>query len=155
MILGVLFFILLTFAALTSAMSLMEPVVELLEEKTPLNRVAATVLAGVATWALGVAALLSFNKWAEYKWFERNIFDLLDALTSKIMLPLTGLGIIVFFGWFMRQPSIRDELNLKGTAWAVWSLVAKIIAPLLVLLIFVNQLGGLDWLWQWFTNPSA
>jgi NSS family neurotransmitter:Na+ symporter len=69
LVIGALFFLLLTFAALTSSISLLEPVVELLEERTPLGRVAATIVAGVTIWALGIAALLSFNVWAEVKLF--------------------------------------------------------------------------------------
>ena len=63
-VLGALFFILLSFAALTSSMSLLEPVVALLEEKTPLGRKSATLVAGSVIWLLGVASLLSFNHWA-------------------------------------------------------------------------------------------
>ncbi|MBV7435005.1 sodium-dependent transporter [Cardiobacteriaceae bacterium TAE3-ERU3] len=155
LILGMLFFVLLTFAALTSAISLMEPVVEMLEEKTPLNRVAATIVGGLGTWALGIAALLSFNRWSEIKLFDLNIFDLLDTVTAKFMLPITGLGIIIFFGWFMRQQSIKDELQLRGFAWALWIFVVRFVAPIAVLAIFANQLGWLDWLWAMLDSSTA
>lgn len=151
-ILGVLFFILLTFAAITSAMSLMEPVVEFLEEKTRLNRAMSTLTSGVAIWALGVAALLSFNAWSQVSLFGLNIFDFLDKLTSNFMLPLTGLATIVFLGWFMRQQSIKHELGLSGVWWMAWQLVVKIIAPLAVVLVFAGQLGWLDDIWQWIAS---
>src|SRR5690554_4811397 len=91
-LLGLMFFLLLTFAALTSAISLLEPTVELVEERTPLSRVGATIISGIAVWVLGIAALLSFNIWDDVLFFGLNIFDLLDTFTSKVMLPLTGLG---------------------------------------------------------------
>lgn len=139
-VLGALFFILLTFAALTSAMSLLEPTVELLEEKTPLSRKAATVVAGSAIWLLGVACLLSFNIWSDVMILGNNIFDALDKLTSKFMLPLTGLAIIVFGGWFINQESIRQELGLSGGVYTVWKIVSRFVAPIGVIIVFIASL---------------
>ena len=141
-VLGALFFVLLSFAALTSSMSLLEPVVALVEEKTALGRKGAAVTAGVVIWLLGVASLLSFNHWSEIQILGNNIFDFLDKLTSKFMLPLTGLGIIIFAGWFMNQEKIRQELGLEGTAYLIWSLVSRFVAPLAVIAVFISMLLG-------------
>ena len=141
-VLGALFFVLLSFAALTSSMSLLEPVVALVEEKTALGRKGAAVTAGVVIWLLGVASLLSFNHWSEIQIMGNNIFDFLDKLTSKFMLPLTGLGIIIFAGWFMNQEKIRQELGLEGTAYLIWSLVSRFVAPLAVIAVFISMLLG-------------
>ncbi len=139
-LLGTMFFLLLTFAALTSSISLLEPVVELVEERTPLGRIGATVIAGIATWALGIAALLSFNLWSDVLIFGLNVFDLLDQLTSKFLLPLTGLGAIVFTAWFLDRESVRKELGLGSGAHALWNLVARYVAPIGVLVVFVSNL---------------
>ena len=141
-VLGALFFILLSFAALTSSMSLLEPVVALLEEKTPLGRKSATLVAGSVIWLLGVASLLSFNHWSDIQIMGNNIFDFLDKLTSKFMLPLTGLGIIIFAGWFMNQDSIRRELGLEGPGYTVWRIVSRFVAPLAVIAVFISLLLG-------------
>ena len=140
LVIGALFFLLLTFAALTSSISLLEPVVELLEERTPMNRVTATVVAGVTIWALGIAALLSFNIWGDVKLFGLNIFDLLDYVTSKFMLPLAGLGAIVFAAWKLEQASVKRELRLGDTGFALWTVLARYVAPLGVLYVFWNNL---------------
>ena len=140
LVLGTLFFLLLTFAALTSSISLLEPVVELLEERTPMNRVTATVVAGLTIWALGIAALLSFNVWSEVKLAGLNIFDLLDYVTSKFMLPLAGLGAIVFAAWKLEQASVKHELRLGDTGFALWTVLARYVAPLGVLYVFWNNL---------------
>lgn len=139
-ILGTLFFVLLTFAALTSAISLLEPVVELVEERTPLSRAGATLVAGIATWALGIAALLSFNHWSDVTIIGLNIFDLLDQLTSKFMLPLTGLGAILFAAWCLDRDSVRKELGLGELGFSVWNVVARFVAPVGVLIVFVSNL---------------
>ena len=141
-VLGALFFVLLSFAALTSSMSLLEPVVALLEEKTPLGRKSATLVAGSVIWLLGVASLLSFNHWSDIQIMGNNIFDFLDKLTSKFMLPLTGLGIIIFAGWFMNQDSIRRELGLEGLGYTIWRIVSRFVAPLAVIAVFISLLLG-------------
>ncbi|MBR0568403.1 sodium-dependent transporter [Azoarcus sp. L1K30] len=140
LVLGTMFFLLLTFAALTSSISLLEPVVELVEERTSLSRIGATVLAGLATWALGIAALLSFNIWGDVLIFGLNIFDLLDQLTSKFLLPLTGLGAIVFAAWFIDRDSVRKELGLSAGAFSLWNIVARFVAPAGVLVVFYSNL---------------
>ena len=136
-ILGCLFFIFLTFAALTSSISLLEPTVELLEEKTHMGRKTATVVSSVFIWALGIACILSFNEWSDVKLFDKNIFDLLDYLTSKIMLPVTGLGTVVFGAWMMNQKRIREELNLNEFWFSIWTVVSRFIVPVAVIFILI------------------
>ncbi|WP_447554659.1 sodium-dependent transporter [Vreelandella sp. EE22] len=136
-LLGLAFFLLLTFAALTSAISLLEPVVETLEERTPLGRLASTLVSAIAVWLVGVAALLSFNVWSDIQLFELNIFDLLDTFTGKILLPLTGLGAILFYSYCLNQEEARKELGLGESAYSVWNLLAKYIAPLGVVVVFI------------------
>lgn len=139
-LLGLMFFLLLTFAALTSAISLLEPTVELVEERTPLSRVGATIISGVAVWVLGIAALLSFNIWDDVLFFGLNIFDLLDTFTSKIMLPLTGLGAIIFVAWCLDRNSVTQELGLTGGKEQLWNLVARYVAPIGVIAVFIAGL---------------
>lgn len=139
-ILGTLFFLLITFAALTSSISLIEPSIEFLEERTSMNRTTAVILASIAIWLLGVAALLSFNMWSDVMIFGNNIFDFLDKLTSKFMLPITGLAAIVFAGWLMNQESVRQELGLSGSSWSLWQVIVKFVAPIGVIIVFISAL---------------
>ncbi|MGP9797501.1 sodium-dependent transporter [Halomonas sp. 86] len=139
-ILGLMFFLLLTFAAITSAISLLEPVVETIEERTPLSRVGSTLASGIAVWVLGVAALLSFNVWSEVLLFGLNIFDFLDTFTSKILLPLTGLGAIIFFSLCLDKEEARKELRLDIYDFTLWNLLAKYVAPLGVIIVFLTGL---------------
>ncbi|MDN6179989.1 MAG: sodium-dependent transporter [Halomonas subglaciescola] len=139
-VLGLMFFLLLTFAALTSAISLLEPTVALLEERLSLPRLTATLIGGIAVWLLGVAALLSFNVWADFSLFGLNIFDFLDTLTAKFLLPLTGLGSIVFAAWCLDKESVRQELGFDVYDFSAWNILVKYIAPLGVITVFVTEL---------------
>ena len=141
-IIGTLFFLLITFAALTSSISLLEPTVEFLEERTSMSRTMSTISASIVIWLLGIAALLSFNLWADFTIMGNGIFDALDKVTSKFLLPLTGLAGIIFFGWKMDQTAIQRELNLSGGTWQVWQIVVKFIAPIAIITVFIATLMG-------------
>lgn len=138
---GTVFFILVSIAALSSAISIAEPAVAWTVEKGISRLVSTIVIFGVA-WFIGLGTVLSFNEWGEYKLFGKTFFDSLDFLTSNIMLPLGGLLIAVFVGWFMSSDMIKQEMKMKNeTLFAVWRFVLRFISPVAIALIFINGLG--------------
>lgn len=137
-----LFFLLVAFAAWTSAISLVEPAIAWLTENTRLSRRQAAWLIGVADWLLGIAVLLSFNRWQHVQIvFGLGIFDALDKLTSTIMLPLGGLAMALFAGYVMRSEHARSELGLSGPAYRVWRALIRYVAPLAIGAVFLYLLG--------------
>ncbi len=141
-IIAVLFFLLLTFAAWTSAISLMEPAVAWLIETRELSRTTASTLVGGTIWLLGFLTVWSFNLLADFQPFGRTLFDNLDLLTANIMLPLGGLAIVFFAGWIMCQNSSADELDpAAGAGYRAWRFSARFVAPVAVVLIFLNAIG--------------
>jgi NSS family neurotransmitter:Na+ symporter len=142
LVFGALFFILLLVAAWTSSISLIEPAVTLLIENFQLNRLTASVWSGIITWALGLGTVFSFNIWAESTLFDMTFFDLLDFLTSNLMLPLGGIFIAIFAGWLMAKDTSRAELAMQGTAgYHLWQLLIRYIAPLAVLVVLLHAIG--------------
>lgn len=105
-----------------------------------MSRTVSTIVASIVIWLLGIAALLSFNLWSDFTIMGNNIFDALDKLTSKFLLPLTGLAAIVFLAWRMDQRSIREELGLSRGAFQIWQFIVKVVAPLAVIIVFVSAL---------------
>lgn len=141
-IFGALFFVLLTLAAWTSAISLLEPVAAWMVETLGWSRLRAASVGGVAAWLLGVGSLLSFNHWAEVKIWGKNFFDIAEFLSTTVMLPLGGLFIAIFAGWRMARSSTLAELQIAdGVVYAAWRFLVRFIAPLGVLVIFLNALG--------------
>ena len=141
-IFGALFFLLLAFAALTSGISLMEPAVAWIMENHGLGRVQAATLVGGVVWVLGFTTVLSFNRLSNFQFWNGTIFDNIDFLTSNILLPLGGLLITVFAGWVMCQNSSADELDeTAGPLFRLWRFLARYVAPVAVLLIFLNAIG--------------
>lgn len=138
---GILFFILLVFAALTSSISLVEPVVAWLVENKGLSRTQASIISGCAIWVLGVSVAFSFNIWSEFTIFKKTIFDFLDYITANLMLPIGGFFIAVFAGWVMQEKDVQDELNLPPQYYKPWKFLICYIAPISVFIVFLHVLG--------------
>jgi len=133
-----IFFVLLAFAAWTSAIGLMEPAVAWIVEKYHKTRAQATVMTGLTIWLIGMGSVLSFNVLADVKFLAGTIFDNIDYLTSNIMLPLGGLLIVIFAGWIMCRNSTADELRSTGLLYKAWRLLARFVAPIGILLVLIN-----------------
>jgi len=151
---GTLFFVLLVFAAWTSAISLIEPAVAWLVENRGHTRVYAAVVMGIVTWSLGLLTVLSFNLWSEFKplsnisAFENStMFDLLDYLTANIMLPIGGLLIAVFAGWIMKRETTMHELDIHDQmhlGYRTWRILVKFVAPTAVVIVFLKVTDVFD-----------
>lgn len=154
-LIGTLFFILLAFAAITSAISLLEPPVAWLVENKQWDRAQAARLCGGIVWVLGLGTVFSFNLWSEYKWTQKldlgkvqfllwedkTFFDIIDFLTANIMLPLGGLMIALFAAHLMRRESCEDELAMGNQHFNLWYIVLRYIAPIAVIIIFLHTAG--------------
>ena len=83
--------------------------------------------------------------WSSYTIAGMNLFDALDFLTAKIMLPLGGMFAAIFVGWVIDRRIVRDEVTnygtLKATFYPVYISILKFIAPIGIALIFMNELG--------------
>jgi neurotransmitter:Na+ symporter, NSS family len=139
---GTLFFVLLAFAAWTSSIGLIEPAVAWSVETRGRSRARSATVIGVIVWALGFLTILSFNELENFKILGRTLFENLDHLSSNILLPLGGLFITVFAGWVMCKGSTADELDLgTGGLFTMWRFLARWVAPVAVLLVFLHATG--------------
>ena len=139
---GTLFFVLLLIAAWTSAISLIEPAVTMMIENFNVTRRQAALWTGLATWLLGFGTAFSFNLWSDVTVWGMTFFDHLDFLTSNLMLPLGGICIAVFAGWFMATETSHAELNMQSEAgYAIWRISIRFIAPLAVSIILFHAIG--------------
>ena len=132
------FFILLFFAAITSSISLIEPAITFVVEKFSISRLYATNLLGSLTWVLGIFTVLSFNDLSTFTIFGMTIFDNLDYLTSKIMLPLGGLLMALFVGYVMNKAIVKNELNANQSIIDTWFMIIKVFSPILLIIIFIQ-----------------
>jgi len=149
-IVGVVFFMLLFFAAYSSILGMLEPVVSFLEEHRGYSRPKMAILAGLFGWLLGISAALSFNVWADVRPMaaipflaDKNIFGLLDFSVANFLIPLNALLIAVFAGWIMTRESMLEELGVQDASLRLFlHVVLRYVAPLLIAAIFYTSLTG-------------
>jgi len=134
-----LFFVMLVFAAFTSAISLLEPAVAWLVEKKEITRKRSVLFVGSAIWFLGLGTVFSFNIGANLKLFGLNFFDLLDYFTANILLPLSGFFVAVFAAWFIKREIVLYELHVsKRLLDMSWLISMRFITPLAIAVVFLN-----------------
>jgi NSS family neurotransmitter:Na+ symporter len=149
-VVGAAFFVLLLVSALASALSLLELIVSYAVERG-VARPLAALGGGAVCWALGLATVYSFNVWAQ--WFplagisgfeKKTVFDLIDFLTSNIMLPVGGILLAFFAGWVMSASAVRQELGVRGgPVFALFRFLLRVVCPVaLVLVLLAGLFGG-------------
>ncbi|NLB25972.1 MAG: sodium-dependent transporter, partial [Bacteroidales bacterium] len=142
---SLIFFILLTVAALTSTISVLEVIVAFFVEELELKRKIATLLAAGAVSVPGILCVLSFSKMADMKIFGLTVFQLFDFSSANLFLPVGGLFIVLFVAWFSNRNSVKKEFsnngNLKAGYIPYYLFVIKFIAPLAIAFIFLSGLG--------------
>lgn len=145
---AILFFLLLSLAALTSAISLLEVVVAYFVDELHWKRHTAVVVFGLITFLLGVPSALSYNLLAEVQLFGKTFFDLADYLASNILLPMGGLFIAVFVAWVWGFDRALGELK-KGArnlferypfTITVWQIFLKYLAPVMIFIVFLYSI---------------
>jgi len=149
---GVLFFAMVSIAALTSAISMIEATVAYLNEKHGVSRTKAAIGSGAVLLTISLLAMLSFNVGADWKLFGTTLFDALDYLTSRWMMPLGGILMSVLAGYCLRAEIMRDELDLPPLGHALWLYMVRYVCPVLILMVFLHALGwlGFDPLQRWY-----
>ncbi|MBU1101358.1 MAG: sodium-dependent transporter [Bacteroidetes bacterium] len=150
-IFSILFFLLLTIAALTSAISLLEVVISYFVDEKKWKRHRAVLVMGFFAFLIGVPSALSFNILADVKLFGLTFFDTADFVASNILLPLGGLLISIFVAWVWGFDKVLVELK-KGAEKVfdespfiinAWKMFIKYFAPVLISIVFLHSIGVL------------
>ncbi len=137
-LIGSIFFVLVSIAAWSSAISLLEPCVAWLIEIKNLGRIKANLMLAGCAWLLGLGSVFSFNIWSEYRLAGFTFFDFLDFLTANIMLPISGLMIALFVGYVMNKQMVEAQLEgTSSTVSTLWFFTVRYIAPVAIAAVFV------------------
>lgn len=140
-----IFFMLLSVAALTSTISVLEVIVAYLVEELKMSRRKATIAATLAVSVLGIVTVLSMGVLSNVTISGKNIFGILEYLTSNIMLPVGGFFIVIFIGWFFSPSRTKAELTNEGTIKAgylpLFMFIVKFVAPVAIAMVFLYSLG--------------
>jgi neurotransmitter:Na+ symporter, NSS family len=135
------FYVLFFVAALSSAISMLEGVVALLVHRRKWSRANAALIAAIACFFAGIATVLSFNHWSNWHPLARfetfataTVYDLIDHLTSNVLLPLGGLGIALFVAWAASDQLLAQELGLRAASARVLRFVLRYVVPVAIVI---------------------
>ncbi len=136
-----IFYLLVGFAALTSTIALLEPVVSFIDETFNISRKKGTILSAFFIWLLGVGSALG-NGASDF-FTKLNFMGNLDGLTANWTLPIGGMLIAVFAGWFFKTKDKKEEFNSNELKYfyPYWNFTLKFISPLLVFIVILYKLG--------------
>jgi neurotransmitter:Na+ symporter, NSS family len=141
-VIGTAFFVLLTIAAITSSISLLEPAVAWFEERFRMKRWYASLIGGGIAFLVGMLTLYSNNDWAElvplsFVGIETvsgkiaNWGNLIDFFVSNMVMPISGFMIAIFAGWFVKRDFLKEEMGLpEGGIFEIWHVLIKYVVPL-------------------------
>ena len=137
---SILFFLLLSVAAITSVVGLCEPLGAWLSERFAWSRHRASVVLIASALSVGMVSVLSYNHWADVMIFGNSLGAVIDFVPNQIMLPLGGLLIALFVGWFVSEETSREELALGNPIlFAVWrNLVRYVVVPAVMIILIAG-----------------
>ncbi|WP_019529328.1 sodium-dependent transporter [Dasania marina] len=148
-ILGALFFILLSFAALTSSLSMLEAPVAWFSDLWQWSRKKSVFITGGLVWCLGLLCVLSFNLLSDvhplgmFSYFEgKTFFDLYDFITTRVAAPVIGTGIAIFVGWVMTKKMTAQELSTSEhqISYRLWLYSVRFLVPLVLIILCYSML---------------
>lgn len=147
-VIGCLFFAMVLFAALTSAISVMEAVVSSLMDKLHWSRLKASLVETAVALAAGIVVCLGYNIW----YFElklpngatAQILDVMDYLSNNLFMPLVAIGTCVLVGWLLKPKAVIDEVEKTGDKFGrrgLYVVMVKFVAPVLLVILFLKSVG--------------
>ncbi|REJ09323.1 sodium-dependent transporter [Halobacillus trueperi] len=142
-IIGLVFFFALILASLSSSVSILEVPTAYFMRAFGWTRFATSVLVGSIMFVLGIGVSLGFGLWSGVTPIgDLNILDSMDYIASNILLPLGGLSMALLVGWYFKKSEALEATDMKkGLLGNVWFTIVKFIAPVMIILIFLNQIG--------------
>ncbi|MBP5709501.1 MAG: sodium-dependent transporter [Bacteroidales bacterium] len=144
---AILFFLLLSIAALTSTILLLEILVLWAVEEFKMKRWVATLAVSVIIFIIGSLCSLSFGPLKEYTIFGDTLFNFLDKLTATYLMPFGALCIALFIGWYYPKNEIIDEFSNKGTLKTgylkIFYSLMRYVVPIALLIVLLSGIFGL------------
>ena len=138
----IIFFILLLFATVTSSISMLEIVVSVGIGDQPSKRKKATTWFALAIFIVGIPSALSYGVLSDFTIANRSIFDFVDFITNSIMMPVGGLFISIFAGYYYSKKIAQDELETSPIIFTLWRLSVRYVAPIGILIILIRGIIG-------------
>lgn len=141
-LIGTAFFLLVLFAALTSAISLMETIVAVLQDKFKIKRIAACLIVALVAFIIGIPSSLGFGIWSGIKILDLSILDFFDFISNAVLMPIVAFLTCIFVGYVIKPDTLIEEVEESAAfkSKKIYVIVIKYIAPVLILLILISSI---------------
>lgn len=141
-VIGVVFFLLVFFAALTSAISLMETIVSILQDKLKWKRLTSSIIVVLFAIALGVPSSLGYGVWGSFQVLGLSILDFFDFVSNSVLMPIVAFMTCIFVGYIIKPKAIEEEVLESGgfKSKKLFEIVIRYIAPIFIILILVSSI---------------
>lgn len=143
-IVGLIFFVLVLLAALTSSIALMETIVSILAEKLKVKRSAICFAVLLLSFFIAIPSSLGYGMWAGVEILGKQILDFFDFISNNIMMPIVALLTCIFVGYVIKPKMIEDEVELDGKfkAKKLYRVMVKYICPIFLIVILMSSILG-------------
>ncbi|MEY8430805.1 sodium-dependent transporter [Lachnospiraceae bacterium 48-42] len=144
-VIGIIFFVLVFFAALTSAISLMETIVSIFRDKFGWGRKGASIFVTVLSLALGIPSSLGFGPLGFISWMGMSVLDIMDFVSNSVLMPIVAFFTCIFIGFIIKPKTISDEVKVTdGTfkAEKMFNVIIKWVAPIFLVLILGSSVAS-------------
>jgi NSS family neurotransmitter:Na+ symporter len=139
-IFSIIFFTLISIAALSSAISLLEPFTAWMEEQKKLTRKKIVLILGMLIWVVGLGSIFSFNIWTEKRILGFNFLEGIDYITNNIMLPMGGFFIALLVGWLIPYEFIKENVKFSNLQFKIFYFSLRYISTSAIILIFLYSI---------------
>lgn len=141
-VIGFAFFLLVLFAALTSAISLMETVVSIVQDKLHWGRTRSCVLVGIGALAIGTLSSLGFGVWSDFTILNMSILDFFDFISNSVIMPIVAFLTCIFVSFIIGSKVVEDEVKLSSTfkKEKLFRVVIKWVAPICIVAILISSI---------------
>lgn len=144
-VVGTLFFLLVFFAALTSAISLMETIVSILRDKLGWTRKGTCVFVTILALVMGVPSSLGFGPLSFISWMGMSVLDIMDFVSNSVLMPIVAFFTCIFIGFVIKPSTIADEVKVTDGTFKgekLFTVMIKWIAPIFLVLILLSSVAS-------------
>ena len=144
-VVGTVFFLLVFFAALTSAISLMETIVSILRDKLGWTRKGTCVFVTILALVMGVPSSLGFGPLSFISWMGMSVLDIMDFVSNSVLMPIVAFFTCIFIGFVIKPSTIADEVKVTDGTFKgekLFSVMIKWIAPIFLVLILLSSVAS-------------
>lgn len=139
-IIGLVFFVLVLLAALTSSISIMEAIVSMVMDKFKISRVFSVVVIFLVSLILGIPSALGYGVLGDVKPLGMDFLTFFDYVSNSVIMPLVAIGTCILVGWFVGTKVIEDEITVNGENFKrrkIFRVMIKYIAPVFLVAILI------------------